>query len=86
MGAKLAPVLEISGTSEFEQKSAPTVEVLDTAGLAAKLQVPESWVRGRVQPRTAVADRIPHLRFGRYVRFYWGSVELTAWIESRKAR
>jgi hypothetical protein len=31
--------------------------------------LPESWVRGHV--RDGATDPIPHLRFGRYVRFRW---------------
>jgi hypothetical protein len=86
VSSKLATILPMSGTSEFEEKSVSAVEILDTAELAAKLHVPQSWVRGHVQPRTAAADRIPHVRFGRYVRFLWGSPELTAWLEGRKTR
>jgi len=37
---------------------------LDIAGMAAELNVPESWVRDRVKART-----IPHHRYGKHVRF-----------------
>jgi hypothetical protein len=85
MSAKLAEVLHMSPSADFGQKP-PAVEVLDTAGLAAKLHVVPSWVRSHVQPRCPQEERIPHLRLGRYVRFLWGSAELAAWLESRKVR
>ena len=85
MSAKLTPVLAQSRIAEFPQKLA-SVEILNTAGLAAKLTTPESWIRSRVQPRCPESERIPHLRLGRYIRFLWNSPELNDWIESRKAR
>jgi hypothetical protein len=56
-------------------------EYLDSAELAARLNVPESWVRDQV--RTRAIEPIPHLRFGKYVRFRWGSAELETWAERR---
>jgi excisionase family DNA binding protein len=50
--------------------------LLDAAAAAALLSVPESWLL-----REARADRIPHVRLGRYVRFERS--ELLAW---RKAQ
>ncbi len=85
MSPQLAEVLRMSPTSGFEQKAGPAVQVLDTDGLAAKLDLMPSWIRSHVQPRCPKEERIPHVRFGRYVRFLWGSPELTAWLESRKA-
>jgi hypothetical protein len=86
MSAKPLPVPSQSRIVEFGQKPAPAVEVLDTEGLAAKLHVVPSWVRSHVQPRCPQEERVPHVRFGRYVRFLWGSAELAAWLESRKVR
>jgi hypothetical protein len=63
--------------------SSPTqrYQFIDSAELALRWGVPESWVREQV--RTRSADPIPHLRFGKYVRFRWGSPELEAWVERR---
>lgn len=47
----------------------------DQAG--ALLNVPASWVLAEAR-----ADRIPHLRLGRYVRFDAG--ELEAWWRTRR--
>lgn len=58
-------------------------EIVDPAELARRLAVPVSWVRE--QTRRRAQDPIPHLRFGRYVRFAWGSPELNGWLERRKA-
>ena len=56
------------------------VEVIDCNELAKRLIVPESWVRSRTNSKRT-RDPIPHLRFGRYVRFPWGSEELTQWLD-----
>jgi hypothetical protein len=57
---------------------------LDFSGLAAKLVTTEQWVRRNVRP-TYTRDPIPHLRFGRIIRFVWDSVEMQQWIERHKA-
>jgi hypothetical protein len=58
-------------------------DFLDFAGLATKLGTTEQWVRRNVR-RTYTRDPIPHLRFGRMIRFVWDSPEMRAWIEGRK--
>jgi len=45
--------------------------LLDAGELAAKLGVPKSWVLAEAR-----AQRIPHVRLGRYVRFNEESIEL----------
>jgi hypothetical protein len=59
-----------------------TTELLDAAGLAARLNVPPTWVREMSRRRTQ--DRLPCLKLGRYVRFEWGSPALDAWISRRR--
>jgi len=56
------------------------VEVINSSELAKRLNVPETWVRSRTNAKRT-CDPIPHLRFGRYVRFPWGSAELRDWLE-----
>lgn len=56
-------------------------EFVDCKELGLRWALPESWVREQV--RTRSADPIPHMRFGKYVRFRWGSPELEAWAERR---
>lgn len=56
-------------------------EFLDSKGLALKWNLPESWIREQVRSRSA--DALPHIRFGKYVRFRWRSPELEAWAERR---
>ena len=66
-------VAEGSASRQHKQKegSAADAEKLLTAGeLAARLSVPESWVRTEER-----AGRIPGLRPGRYVRFRLSDVE-----------
>jgi hypothetical protein len=61
----------------------PSVEIIDSKELASRLKLPESWVRDQVRRRAT--DPIPHLRFGKYVRFAWGSPELNQWLEARSS-
>lgn len=56
-------------------------EFIDSSELALRWGIPESWVREQVRARSA--DPIPHVRFGKYVRFRWGSPELEHWAERR---
>ena len=51
--------------------------LLDAKGAAALLNVPATWVLAEAR-----ADRIPHVRLGRYVRFDAG--ELQAWWLARR--
>ena len=59
----------------------PSQEFIDSKELASRLNLPESWVRDQVRRRAT--DPIPHLRFGKYVRFAWGSPELIEWLQRR---
>jgi hypothetical protein len=56
-------------------------EFLDCKQLAERWNVPETWIRERVRRRSQ--DPLPHVRFGKYVRFRWGAPELEDWAERR---
>ena len=72
----------VSDVSNNSGKSGGTVgELLDSAELAARLRLPESWVRSRTRARTPKVERIPHLQLGRYIRFSWP--EVSAWLAAR---
>ena len=61
-----------------EQPRAPSAGVLLTAAeLAARLAVPQSWVREKTRERARVRDHdpLPVVRLGKYVRFNWAEVE-----------
>jgi hypothetical protein len=58
-------------------------EIIDSAELGKRWNLPESWVRDQVRRRAQ--DPIPHIRFGKYVRFAWGSPELTEWLQRRSS-
>ena len=60
------------------------IEIIDSKELASRWGVPESWVRSYSRERCPKDERIPHLQFGRYVRFEWGSPSLEAWIAKRR--
>jgi len=59
----------------------PRYEYIDSKKLAERWSLPESWIREQVRRRSV--DPLPHVRFGKYVRFRWGSPELEAWAERR---
>ena len=59
-------------------------ELIDSAELAARWRVPESWIRTHTRNRTPKDDRIPCIRLGRYVRFEWGSPQLKQWLEKQR--
>jgi hypothetical protein len=73
----------VNGDAPSSPHSEPTAdyEYLDSAQFATRLNISESWVRDRV--RTRATEPIPHVRFGKYVRFRWGSPELAIWAERR---
>jgi hypothetical protein len=58
--------------------------LIDAADLAARLRVPESWIRNRTRARTPKEERIPCIRLGRYVRFAWRSPQLEEWLAKRQ--
>jgi excisionase family DNA binding protein len=51
--------------------------LIDAGQAAELLGVPKTWVLAEAR-----ADRIPHVRLGRYVRFE--AAELRAWWEARR--
>ena len=59
-------------------------EMIDSAELAARWRVPESWIRNRTRARTPKEEQIPCVRLGRYVRFEWGSHQLDEWLERKR--
>ena len=50
--------------------------LLDAKGAAEMLNVPASWILAEAR-----ADRVPHVRLGRYVRF--DADELREWCKAR---
>jgi hypothetical protein len=64
---------------EQPQVASPGV-LLTPAELAARLAVPQSWIREKTRERARVrdADPLPVVRLGKYVRFSWPAVE--AWL------
>lgn len=57
-----------------------SAQILTPTDLAAKLQVPASWVREKTRNRARIrdADPLPVLRVGKYRRYYWPDV--AAWL------
>lgn len=68
---------EIMGREQFE--------VINSAELARRLAVKESWVvEASKQSRTN--DPIPCIRLGKHRRYLWNSTELLAWLDRRAGR
>jgi hypothetical protein len=59
------------------------MQIIDSKELAQRIKLPETWVRSQTRARTATSEQIPHLRFGRYVRFDWDSPALAEWLQKR---
>ena len=73
--------IRLRDTAKEAADSPKRYEFIDSEELALRWNLPESWVREQV--RTRSTDPIPHIRFGKYVRFRWGSPELEDWAERR---
>ena len=74
----------MSTQPEIAASSRSSYQYIDCKELAARWNLPESWIRDHV--RTRSTDPLPHVRFGKYVRFRWGSPELEDWAERRITR
>ena len=70
------------GVQSIPQKA--SFELIDATELARRLSLPASWVRSHTRARTL--DEIPCIRFGKYVRFRWGSPELERWLSAHEER
>jgi hypothetical protein len=73
--------IETAGVSMMSRDHRQHVEFIDSAELAKRLNLPDSWIRA--QTRERATDPLPCLRFGRYVRFQWESPALKGWLERR---
>ncbi len=59
-------------------------EIIDATELARRWKVPESWVRSYSRERCSKDRRIPHVSFGRYIRYEWASPALEAWLSKHR--
>ncbi len=58
------------------------MDYIDSRELARRWNLRESWIRDNVRSRAS--DPIPHVRFGRYVRFEFESLELQEWLQKHR--
>jgi len=72
-----------TATTISTTNAAAGFEIIDAGELAKRWKVPASWVRDYV--RTRAIDPIPHIQFGRYVRFEWQHPALIAWLERHRS-
>jgi hypothetical protein len=79
---EIREIAQVTLTNEVGEHK--TYEYIDSAELASRWKLPVSWVRDQVRRRAT--DPLPHVRFGKYVRFRWGSPELEGWAERRIIR
>jgi hypothetical protein len=74
-------IAELRKPAPVAASGGPFYEVLNVEELAARWRLPRTWILENTRSRCA--DKIPHFRLGRYVRFAYGSPELIAWLERR---
>ena len=77
MTAKAGDRLPSTSTAPATMAQNGAAPLLDAKGAAALINVPATWVLAEAR-----AERIPHVRLGRYVRFDAG--ELHVWWLSRR--
>ena len=77
MSAEVENAVAGAGAARNPVALAAVEPLLDAKGAAALLNVPATWVLAEAR-----ADRIPHVRLGRYVRF--DAAELHVWWQSRR--
>ena len=61
------------------------IEVINSAELARRLAVKESWVV-EASKRSRTNDPIPCIKLGKHRRYLWNSPELLAWLDRRAGR
>lgn len=67
---------------ELVPSATATWELIDANELAKRWSLPASWIRE--QTRSRATNPLPHVRFGKYVRFQWQSPELERWLNRRR--
>jgi len=80
-GMKVSSQIGMLSKPDIAREVIESIDIIDAQELATRLKLPKSWIMEGTRSRAV--DPIPHLKFGRYVRFKWGSRELTQWLERR---
>jgi excisionase family DNA binding protein len=65
-------------TSPNLAHTSPPDRLLSAAEVAERLSVPTSWVRAETR-----AERLPHVKLGRYRRYDWPTV--SRWVADQQA-
>jgi hypothetical protein len=73
----------IMAMAEEGKRLLTSFEMIDGPTLAERWKLKPGWVRKQTG---ALADPLPHVKLGRYVRFLWDSPELNRWLLSRYRR
>lgn len=60
-------------------------DILTPEQLAARLQVPKSWIKEKTRDRARQRDKnpLPFIRIGRYIRFDWQAV--SEWLREQNS-
>ena len=64
----------MTDNAKIEQARPQLFEFIDCKQLASRWCLPESSIREQVRSRAG--DPLPHIRFGKYIRFRWGARSL----------
>ena len=73
----------ILAMAEEGKRLLTSFEMIDGPTLAERWKVRPGWIRKQTG---APADPLPHVKLGRYVRFFWDSPELNRWLSTRYRR
>ena len=73
---------QLASASERRDVAGCSRRLLTVQEVADLLQVPRSWIYQRTRRRGA--DRLPHIKLGKYIRFEEDAV--LAWLEHQRAR
>ena len=74
-----------ANTPQVDSSAQQLIELMTVAEVAALLKVSKSWVYEHTRARgTPRADRLPHIKLGKYVRFERRQV--SAFLERRMTR
>lgn len=84
-GAFMTSCTPIAQKQAESTEPKPLPVLLTPAELAARLNVPVSWIREKTRERARIRDKdpLPCCRLGKYTRFSWP--EIVAWLERQGA-
>ncbi len=80
MRPELQPVLDQARMPASANRALDPNDILTPAQLAARLQVPKTWVFEQTRERAKIRNKnpLPVIRLGKYLRFSW--IAVSEWL------